>query len=294
MVSSRARLSVPVSGPRPANKRRGLGAWLLLLSWFWSLQLTAASAPERVVSINLCTDQLLLMLASPEQIASVSHLATDPDSSFMADRASAYPLNHARLEELLALSPDLILANPYSPRSVVVFMRKLGYRVEEFAMAESIGDIRRNIERMAALLGAEARGKAMVDEMERRLGEVEGHHGPRPKGMFYQPRGYTSGSRTLQDDALEAAGWQNLAKLMGIEGYRAVDLESLLLAAPDQLFTSPYAPDTDSRAQRQLRHPALRRAIGDRPLLEIDYRYWICGGPMIVDAVAALASARGR
>ena len=254
----------------------------------------AATAPQRVVSINLCTDQLLLMLARPEQILSVSHLSTDPESSFMSAQASAYPLNHARVEELLALSPDLILANSYSPRSVVVSMRRLGYRVEEFVMAESIGDIRRNIERMAALLGAEARGKAMIDEMDRRLAELARKAEPRPKGIFYQPRGYTSGSRTLQDDALEAAGWENLAKLMGIEGYRAVDLESLLLAAPDQLFTSPYAPGTHSRAQRQLRHPALRRVIGERPLREIDYRYWICGGPMIVEAVEALASARGR
>ena len=47
----------------------------------------AASAPERVVSIDPCTDQLALMLAAPGQLVSVRHLATDPRSSAMAEEA---------------------------------------------------------------------------------------------------------------------------------------------------------------------------------------------------------------
>jgi hypothetical protein len=47
----------------------------------------AASAPERVVSINLCTDQPPMMFAAPGQLVSASHLATDPRSSAMAEEA---------------------------------------------------------------------------------------------------------------------------------------------------------------------------------------------------------------
>ena len=255
----------------------------------------AAGAPGRVVSINLCTDQLLLLLAEPGQVLSVSHLARDPAASFVAAAAAPYPVNRARVEELIALDPDLILAHAHSSRDTVAFMRRLGYRVEELPAAENIDDIRANIEEMARLLGAERKGRRIVAEMERRLARVAFDPGRgRARGLFYQPRGYTSGSHTLQDAALAAAGWENLAGSMGIRGYSPVDLEQLLLAAPDQLFTSPYARDADSLAQRQLRHPALRKVLGDRPLREIDYRHWICGGPMIVEAVEALAAARPR
>ncbi|MEW8692284.1 MAG: hypothetical protein AB2535_14510, partial [Candidatus Thiodiazotropha endolucinida] len=48
----------------------------------------AAEPPRRVVSVNLCSDQLLLMLADPQQVASVSYLSRDPDSSFVADAAA--------------------------------------------------------------------------------------------------------------------------------------------------------------------------------------------------------------
>jgi iron complex transport system substrate-binding protein len=44
----------------------------------------ADTAPRRVVSINLCTDQLAMMLAAPGQLVSVSDLAADPHSSAMA------------------------------------------------------------------------------------------------------------------------------------------------------------------------------------------------------------------
>jgi iron complex transport system substrate-binding protein len=40
----------------------------------------AADAPARVVSVNLCTDQLAMLIAAPGQLQSVSWLAADPSS----------------------------------------------------------------------------------------------------------------------------------------------------------------------------------------------------------------------
>ena len=41
-----------------------------------------------VASINLCADQLVLALADPEQILTVSWLAADPEESLLADQAA--------------------------------------------------------------------------------------------------------------------------------------------------------------------------------------------------------------
>ena len=56
--------------------------WGLLVS-----QATANEAPERVVSMNLCTDQLAMLLAGPGQLASVTYIATHPRASAMAEEA---------------------------------------------------------------------------------------------------------------------------------------------------------------------------------------------------------------
>ena len=49
----------------------------------------AADAPARVVSVNLCTDQLAMLIAAPGQLQSVSWLAADPSVSLMPDQARA-------------------------------------------------------------------------------------------------------------------------------------------------------------------------------------------------------------
>lgn len=265
-------------------------AVLLLLSP--QPQSVATERPQHIVSTNLCTDQLLLLLADSEQVASISFLALEPHSSYMADAAQGHHLNYAKTEELLALAPDLIVSSIYDDASQRLLLGKLGYRVEVFPMANNLPLIRENIRRMATLVGHPERGEALIAEMDKRIAKVVANHlASRPRALFYQARGYTSGTRTLQDEALHLAGWKNISAELGITGYGAIDLESLLLAKPEQFFTSHYAPGTRSLAQRQLDHPAVRAITAGRPMINIDYRYWICGGPMIADAVEALSRA---
>ncbi|MBL3526177.1 MAG: ABC transporter substrate-binding protein [gamma proteobacterium endosymbiont of Lamellibrachia anaximandri] len=263
--------------------------WLMLaagLSW------GDGRPPSRVVSINLCTDQLLLMLADADQIASVSYLSLQPESSFVAGEAIRYPTNHARPEELLALDPDLILTVEFTDRRLLGLLDKLGYRVARLPMPTSISAIESNIRQLAELLGQPARGTALIHKMRSALSQIPPQPAnQRPKALFYQPRGYTSGSGTLQNEALALAGWSNLAAEKGIHGYNSIDLESLLLGQPDQIFSSTYTGETRSLAQRQLRHPALHHITHNRPIIEIPFKYWICGGPMITDAVAELHAA---
>ena len=67
-----------------------------------------AAPPERVVSMNLCTDQLAMMLAAPGQLVSVSHLASEVQSSSMVEEARAYPMNRGQVEQVFLMRPDLV------------------------------------------------------------------------------------------------------------------------------------------------------------------------------------------
>ncbi len=268
---------------------------LLLLLGGWRGGYAAQGPPPRIVSTNLCTDQLLLLLAEPERIASISYLALEPDSSYMHQEAAGYQVNHAEVEELLALNPDLIVAGSFTQDNMIRLMRRLGHQVEVFYPTSSIQEIRTNIRRMAKLLGRETRGEEIIDQMDRRINRVtEQSFGEALPALFYQPRGYTSGSNTVQNEALALAGWSNISAEHGIVGYGNIDLETVLLAKPAQFFTSAYAPGSNSLAQRQLNHPAVQMISNGRPMVNIDYRYWICGGPMIAEAIEILAEIRRR
>src|SRR5215813_14877630 len=75
------------------------------------------SKPQRIVSMNLCTDELVLRLADRGNISSVTWQARDRDNSNVADLARDVPINHGLAEEILPLNPDLVLAGIYTARS---------------------------------------------------------------------------------------------------------------------------------------------------------------------------------
>ncbi|MEW8648419.1 MAG: ABC transporter substrate-binding protein [Candidatus Thiodiazotropha endolucinida] len=267
-----------------------IGLFLLLLT---SLVAATELPPRRVVSVNLCSDQLLLMLADPQQVASVSYLSRDPDSSFVADEAAAFPLNHARAEEIIRLKPDLILVTPHTNPRLRTTLGQLGYPLHRLSLGNRVEDIIGDIRQLAARLGQVSRGESLIARMQHRLqSDLPDDAKPPPTAIFYQPRGYTSGSDTLQDEALRLAGWNNLAAQQGVKGYAPVPLEEILRWRPDTLFTSAYRKTGDSLAERQLRHPALNRLLANNPMVKIPYKYWICPGPMLAEAVDMLRQAR--
>jgi len=91
---------------------RRFAALLALLSAPYLLVHATAPAADglpTVASTDLCSDLLLLQIGAPAQVLSVSAAAQDPALSPLAAAARRYPANQGRVEELLALSPDIAL-----------------------------------------------------------------------------------------------------------------------------------------------------------------------------------------
>ena len=83
------------------NTSKAIPAIYLLL--FILTPAIAETRPQRIVSMNLCTDQLLMMLADREQIISLSYAAADPNQSLVADKVGDIPLNYGHAEEVVPL-----------------------------------------------------------------------------------------------------------------------------------------------------------------------------------------------
>ena len=71
----------------------------------------AASLP-RLVSMNVCTDQLLLTLADPEQILGLSRFSRDGWQSQAGD-ISRYPVLSGGAEDVLLIRPDIVVASAF-------------------------------------------------------------------------------------------------------------------------------------------------------------------------------------
>ncbi len=267
--------------------------FVLLAGLLLSGAVTPAWAkPERIVSMNLCTDQLVMMLADRDRIASVSYLAANPQASALADETDGLTLNHGLAEEILPMEPDLVLAGSFTTRPTVALLRRFGFSIVELPVASSLDDIRANIRTIAEAIGEVSRGEAMIAEFDRTLQQLPAAESlPPPLAVMYWANGFTSGKGTLANAAVEAAGFRTLGRAMELTGTAQLPLETLLNADPDVLIVGRQREDP-ALANEVFRHPALARVFDDRPMISVPDYLWICGTPFVAQAVARLAELR--
>jgi iron complex transport system substrate-binding protein len=232
-----------------------------------------AHAFNRVVSLNLCTDDLLVALA-PAKIAALSPLSRDPA---LALRVGSYPIVPPNAEAVLDLHPDLILAAAYGATTTVAILEARGLPVWRTSLPQDLTGIAAETLQLGALLGVPGRARALVEQMDRTLAAIPRHD--RGTALIFEARGYVDQPGTLGDAVLRAAGYRNQA------ARPRIDLESLVTNPPDLLVTA-RRPSFPSLATDLLDHPVLarlrRRAI-DPTLL-------ICAGPWTAQAAASLAA----
>lgn len=271
----------------------GRSAALLLLGGVHALAAHAGDAPSRVVSMNLCTDQLAMLVAAPGQLLSVSYLAVDPMASAMVPEAGALRINHGLAEEIAFLRPDLVLAGSYTTRVTVDMLTRLGYRVEIFEPENSLDDIRANLRQMGRVLGREGRAEDLIARMDDALAEMAPSPSARPpETAIYYASGFTSGQGSLGDAIVEAAGLKNIAPRLGLGAGGVLPLEALILAGPDMVVRG-QSFQGHSRGEDMLRHRALQ-AMLEPPRRKAETRpEWSCGTPLTVNAIRALRQAAG-
>ena len=266
---------------------RALGFGLALVAG----PLGAQDPPQRVVSMNLCTDQFALMLAAPGQLVSVSYISADPVTSPLADLAAAYPLNHGSAEEIYLLAPDLVLADPWTDPAALAMLRRLGIRVEQVEGVRALSDIPDRLRRFGDLLGRQDAAKALIDQFESDLATLTAPQDG-PRAVIYFPNGYSLGEGSLSHEILTRAGFRNIATELTPSATGQIALELLVLAAPDLIIRDRPYPGA-SRAEELMHHPALAALIAAGAGHESGPD-WACGTPRVIAALRALVEMRQR
>ena len=250
----------------------------------------AQAAPQRVVSLNPCLDATLVALADRDQIAAVIHYARDPYASSIPEIAATLPITYETAEEIIALSPDLVLVSGHSSAPTRNALRRLGISVEFFEVPNTVVGSLAQIRRMAALTGHKDRGEELVVRIEAAFAAAQPPPDATPiTALLVQPGGF--GARTLSEDVMRRTGFTNIAARYGIGLAGNVPLELLIADPPGVVLAGEVDPAMPGWAERVLRHPALRHA-GDRiPRVTYPQRLMYCGGPVLIEAAATLKAA---
>jgi iron complex transport system substrate-binding protein len=267
---------------------RACGAALTLLCLMNSAR-SADPGPQHVMSLSMCTDDLLLELLPPERIASVTYYSRDPGNSYQWPQAAKVRVNWGTVEEVLAEKPDLVLAGTYTTPAARSLLKKLGWPLLEVAPAVDFDQIRAVTRQVAHALKRDAEGETLIAKMDSTLQELAAS---KPRQIIrvaaWGEGGSIPGKGTLFDAILEAAGGVNVAATLDGR-YTSFEIEQLIAAHPDVLAYASDIGDTPGRNTEVAQHPLIRKLYSGRTVTYPGVLY-SCGVVESADAAAALRS----
>ncbi len=251
----------------------------------------SAAALPRIASMNVCTDQLLLTLADPEQILGLSRYSRDRFQSWAADDARRYRILSGGAEDILLLRPDVVVASLFDKRATRELLKQKGLHLVEFDVPRSLDGVKKQIRQMGEITQHPDRAAseiARVDTAIAHAREAVAHK--RYRVLPLSRRGWVSGSESLLSSLLTETGLFNAAGELDIAFGGFASLEAIVDLKPDFILVSESGDHAEDDGRAFLLHPALERFYPPSKRIVIPDRLTVCGGVMLADALDVLVA----
>lgn len=259
--------------------------------------------PRRIVSLGLSTDEILLAIAPPEQIAALTSYAADPGLCSMTEAAQAVSvkIKDKSPESVLALDPDLVLVTDGVPKELADSLRDLGISVFVFHTPKRIDGIFAHIETIGQMIGQEENAAALIAEKRALLAEVEGRVGDipeekRPIVVAFAFSGVFGRKDGLFDDMCRHASLRNGAAMVGLTAETSVSMEQVVALNPDVFLLPTWSAEgkTTEEFRDKLRRDPLFlhvKAVQENHLYVVPDYYRYSASQNAVNGVYELARA---
>jgi iron complex transport system substrate-binding protein len=225
----------------------------------------------------------------------LSHYARQAVNLTVVDRAKPFPITFETAEEIIDRRPDLVLASRHNALATREALRKLDIRIETFAVPNSVAESRKQVVKVANLLGHPERGEALLKRIDAAFEAAAPRPGMRrPTALVFQPNGFTAGTETLVGELLTRAGFENAAGRYGFKKWGTLRLEQLLADPPDLVIGGQGTAGAPTWADRIGKHPALAAIQGRMKRDIVAEGLLFCGGSVFIPAMARLAAVRDR
>lgn len=240
-----------------------------------------AHAAPSIVSAGMCADSMVLSVAAPAQIVALTKAALDPEISPYAEKVETQKARSLSTERLLFERPDLVITDEYTSPLAKRMYQRLGVRTFDIPALTTFQDVSVWQKKLADALEA-PRPNAFVLPAQQPTKHIS--------TAVFRPGGYSPGKHTPMDYMLRLAGYENLSSTLGLEGTRALSLETLTYYHPDTLITdaSLTGKYQFGFAPLVLQHPIIAARVRDA--LYVPLAQWFCLSPRSVEAYTKLAA----
>lgn len=226
---------------------------------------TPERAPERVVTVALLPEELLVDVLERERWLGISPIVDWPGSSAASAR---FPVTAQRTsgtpEAILSLGPDLVLLSDYNQPTTEALLENAGVPVWRVRTPSTMTELFEEWRKLGTIVHRPKKVDGLARAAETRYERLRGSIPP-SSALFLQGRfGYARGS--LQVDCPERAGFRNLLSGDARGATPKLSEEELATLAPEFLFLA--APVEKAREiRRGERLPDLPAGAFDHPSL---------------------------
>ena len=240
---------------------------------------------QRVLSLGLIGDAILLSVCEPTRIAGLSIWSKEQPDAF---RAAGLPRLHGLddLEAILAIRPDVVLVSTFGGESErMTRLREAGIRVVDLGIPRGLASYCANLRLVASLLAVPERGEREALRQEQRSAAVAADIPAerRPRAIYLAVVGevlFGGATGTSFHDALVLGGCRDAGSEAGWLAWPELTPERVLAVSPEVIITQAGMA-ADLRKRAGLDRLQARWIEIEAPLLQDP-------GSLIVDAAQAI------
>lgn len=259
--------------------------------------------PQRIVSMGIGSDEILLELVAPERIAALTYLADDEGISSVTAKAKNIKgrVQRNNLEAVLACAPDLVIVPDWGGIDFVGQLRSAGTKVYVHKTPNTMQEIKANIAELAAVVREEEHGRRLQQQIDDRLATIWSKVGKikpevRKKIValsFMGPMGIKGSSF---DDMCHYANVINVVENLDVPKNAVFSEEQMLLLDPDIILVPSWdysgTKNTGEFKRQIMTNEAYQgiKAIRNHQVVQVHDKYLYSTSQYAVNAVEELAS----
>ena len=198
--------------------------------------------PQKIVSLSISTDEILMALVARERIAALTYLADDSGISNIAEQAKAIPKKvRANAESIIALQPDLVIIPDWQPAAFSQTLRDSGIPVYIYKSPTTVNEVKHLIILIARAVGEEETGSRLVADMEKQLAQIREKVRQIPADsqqvvIRYSLMGGSGGKNSTFEDICRHAGVIDGATIAGLGRNDVLSKEQIVSVNPDVIL----------------------------------------------------------
>ncbi len=203
-------------------------------------KVTLAHQPNRIISTAPSNTEILFALGLEKKLVGVTNWCNYPPAAQKLEKIG--DLNPLNIEKILALRPELILANKLNDQAGVNRLIELGITVCVLD-PQSFTEIIESIKIIGKLNNRESAAQKLIGKLQKTISQTKQQGSQIKKAklqVYLQLDGtsaWTAGPGSFLDEAITLAGGTNIARDLG-KPWGELSLETVLARNPDVIITS--------------------------------------------------------